>query len=424
MDEYRSNTLPEDAQEKQKEEKKTKTLTIVVSIAVALTLWIYVIGAVNPSTQTTVDNVPVRLLNTDSLVNRGLAIEGDGHYFVSVVVEGRRAEIGKMEISEVEATADLIGFGLGDNYVRVNVIVPASVSVIDVKPSKILVTIDELVAVNKPVEVIFGGAALPGMEEGAVDINPSEVEVSGARSEVARVKKVQVIVETSDFSAGGNTVQGEIIPVDEAGLIVEGVRLSSAVADVYAKLYSVKEVPVNIKTSGSTGEGYSVMFTGPGLVQIKGDSGTIKDIDAIDTIPIDLASISSSGEIDLKLDLPKGVFLARGSENPKAQVKIAPLKKKEIIYTTERIQIKGVPNGKKVFIQGSSVMVTAKGAEDLVNSLTADDVSLYVDVSGLSDGVHQIDVKTSYSGKLEIIVNPERIGIVMESDLSENIQEQ
>ncbi|MGI6752017.1 MAG: YbbR-like domain-containing protein [Anaerovoracaceae bacterium] len=414
----------EDMKEKEKEEKKTKTLTIIVSIAVALTLWIYVIGAVNPTTQTTVENVPVRLLNLDSLANRDLAIAGDGQYFVNVVVEGRRAEIGKMEVSEVEATADLIGFGLGDNYVRVNVTVPASVSVIDVKSSKILVTIDKLVAVSKPVQVVFGGAVVPDMEEGAVEVNPSEVEVSGAMSEVSRVKRVQVIVDTSDFSQEGNIVQGEVIAIDEAGIIVEGVRLSSTGVDVFAKLYTVKEVPVNIVTTGSARDGYTIVFSGPGLAKIKGSRETIKGISEIDTQPINLSGITSAGEIVLKLDLPKGVQLSKISEPLKAQVKVAPLKKKELVYGGDKVQIRGVAEGKKMYIKTPSVTLTVSGTEEVINGLKPEDIVPWVDGSGLSDGNHQVGIKLDYNVKIQdIAINPDKVDVIIEQEMLDNTLE-
>ena len=40
--------------------------------------------------------VPVQLLNVQSLTARQLAIAGDGEYTVDVVVEGRRADIAKI----------------------------------------------------------------------------------------------------------------------------------------------------------------------------------------------------------------------------------------------------------------------------------------------------------------------------------------
>ena len=131
---------------KNKKPDSGRTISIILSIIIALLLWSYVIIQVNPTKEETISRVPVQLLNIQSLTARQLAIAGDGEYMVDVVVEGRRADIMKVSSEDIVAEADLFGWSKGENYIPVNVKVPAGLKLIEVRSAKIQVTIEDLVA--------------------------------------------------------------------------------------------------------------------------------------------------------------------------------------------------------------------------------------------------------------------------------------
>jgi len=83
-----------------------KTVVMIISLVIALFLWGYVIGKVNPLDTVTISDVPVQVLNSESLSDRGLALSGGASYTVSVSIEGTRADISKITASDIVATAE------------------------------------------------------------------------------------------------------------------------------------------------------------------------------------------------------------------------------------------------------------------------------------------------------------------------------
>ncbi|MFA7502784.1 MAG: CdaR family protein, partial [Anaerovoracaceae bacterium] len=170
----------------------------LISVAIALVLWVYVLS-LNPQSKTTVAGVPVQLLNQEVLVTSSLAIAGSDRYTVDVYVEGVRSDILSLQSDQVTATADLFGLGKGQNYLVISVSVPEKITVIEVRPNRIPILIDELVNVRKPV-VLFVTDTSNGSEIGGVTLTPSEVTVSGAKSIVDQVQSVRVSVSQSSLT--------------------------------------------------------------------------------------------------------------------------------------------------------------------------------------------------------------------------------
>jgi hypothetical protein len=59
---------------------KSNTANKIISVIIAILLWTYVIGMVDPTKTTTIRDVPVQLLNEDSLTSKGLALSGEMDY--------------------------------------------------------------------------------------------------------------------------------------------------------------------------------------------------------------------------------------------------------------------------------------------------------------------------------------------------------
>lgn len=409
---------------KSENSESRRTFTIILSIVVALFLWAYVIGEVNPTTEQTIPNVPVQLLNIQSLNARELAIVGDGEYTVDVVVEGKRTDIMNVTAEEIIAEADLFGWSKGENFIPVRVNIPDPFKLIEVKSGKIEVTIEDLVALSKPVEVIYRGEMPRNTEEGAVVIKPSEIEVTGARSEVETVTRIQVTINIDNLSADGETVQGTAVPVNHAGVVVENVKLSANYVDVFAKLMKLKEVALVTELTGELAEGYGAEIDVPDTITIKGSEKDIKDIESITTEPVDISGMTEGGTISLKAILPDRVELANGYKNVKAGLTIQPISNKEIVYSVEEILLEGLTKGKSVNTEIETLEVLVSGKVGIVNKLNKDDLELYVDVSDLEVGDHTVQVMALYDVPLHsITVNPEQIAISIIEIEQEKIDE-
>lgn len=407
-----------DGEREDRKGKSQKIITMAISLVIALFLWGYVIGEVNPPKKTTIYDVPVELMNVDSLTEKGLAVQGGGNYTVDVVVKGKRADLNKLKEDEIIATADLVGFGKGKNYVAVNVSLPSSADLVEVKPSKILVIIEDLVEVSMPVEVVFTGKMGNNTEIGGVEIKPAEIEVSGAKSDVAEVERVQVSMDSGLFqSEEGSRAQGTVAALNGAGLKVETVHLSSDTVDVTGFLMQLKEVELIVKTQGSPGDRLGVTIDALKKIKIKGLKDNLKEITSVEAEPIDLSGLSGVNEIPLKLRLPAGIEAAEAFLDLKATVTVEEMHSKVFTFTQENVDFNNLSSGYKAEAEPVSVAVTVTGTREALQDLTGENIVLSADLQGFAAGSGEVKIRVSCNRNVHsIVAEPDTISVTVSEE--------
>jgi YbbR domain-containing protein len=401
-----------------------RTFNIILSFVVAFFLWAYVIGEVNPTTQETITNVPVQLLNVQSLTARQLAIAGDGKYTVDVVVEGKRRDILNVSIDEIVAEADLFGWSKGENYIPVRVSVPDPLDIVDVRSPRIEVKIEDLIALSKPVKVIYRGEIPEGYEVGSIVAKPSQIEVTGARSEVGTVDEVQVSIDIDDLTQDGVTLQGNAVPVNFAGVEVDNVNLSANTVDVFARMLKLKEVELVTELVGGLPDGYGAEVQVLKTIKIKGGEEAIKDLETVTAEPIDVSDITEEADLPLSIILPDGVELANGFENIIARVTILPVSEKELNYSVDEVNLEGLTRGKSVNTRIDTIDLVVKGRKEIIDGLSKDKFELFIDVSGLDKGNHIVEIQVIYDVNLHsIAVIPDKMDIIILETEQENANE-
>lgn len=381
---------------KKKSSDNDRTITIILAVVIALLLWSYVIIQVNPTKEETISKIPVQLLNVQSLTARQLAIAGDGEYMVDVVVEGRRADIIKVKNEEIVAEADLFGWSKGENYIPVNVKVPSALKIVEVRSAKIQVTIEDLVAVSKPVIVSFRGDFRKDTEEGDIELRPENIEVTGAKSAVEAVDEVRVYVDVEDLTSMGSEIQCEPVPLNTAEMIVDNVRLSSGYVYVAAKLLQIKEVPLVVETVGSPGDGLGVEISKPETILIKGTKTALMDVENIKTEPIDMAK-SKNGNVALSLVLPDGIELSNKNPRIAATINIEETAGKQFTFDADEILMEGLTKGKSVNTDVTSIVVSIVGRKNIVDQLQQNQIQPYIDVEDLPLGSQTVPILISSS---------------------------
>ncbi|MDO4552750.1 MAG: CdaR family protein [Bacillota bacterium] len=373
-----------------------KTVNLILAIVIALVLWVYVISGINPTTTDTIRNVPVQLVNVDSLTARGLAISGDAEYTVDVVIEGKRADILNVTSDVITAEADVFGYSIGENYVTVMVTVPSAVSLVEVRSTRVVVNIEELVAQTKPIEILYTGDIPEGYEPGALVLSPAEIEVSGARSIVESVTSLQVVVPAENLSVDGSTVRSQVDPVNYGGIYVDNVRLSSSYVEIYSELLRLKEVEVNVVLEGQLEETLTPVVSGATSVMIKGPRAVVDELETVDSAPVSLEDLESGAEVALTLELPEGVELANGAAAPSVTISIEEIRTEEFLFEVSEIDVENLSAGENMEIvsgETGEIRVTASGTAAMLEALSREDISLFVDMEGLEPGTQTVEIR-------------------------------
>lgn len=387
----------------------------IISVVIAICLWAYVIEVLNPPKTDTVIDVPVQLLNVDSLAAKGLALSGEANYTVDVKVEGKRSDLAKLDANKIVANADLFGYSIGKNYIPITLQAPDGITILQKDPSKINVVIEELVEVVKPIKVTFIGQLEDGIEAGQITTQPTEIKVSGAKSEVSAVAYVKVEVNTAKLTTEATTIQANAVAVNSNGDVVKNVRLSSAYIDVTARLSEVKQVPLTVDVTGAVDPIYEVTSMEiPDVVKIRGTKDALAAITELTASPVDISAVASTTNIPLDIPLPEGVEFASGSENLTMDITIKPIATKQFTYTSDEILLEGMEGTSNITITTPQVTVTASGSEVVIAGLKKSDLQPYLtlDAESLISATAKVEVR--YTKTLgHIAVDPEQVHITL-----------
>jgi len=250
---------------------------------------------------------------------------------VGVRLRGPEGAVGGIVASDLHATLDI---GSADLHrsdpqdVTVNVTVAnPNVHVVDVSPSAVSVRIEPITTRPVAVQVRFANNPPVGNQPGDAALNPSEVRVSGATSQVARIAAVYATVLFGD--AATDLVQSvQPSAVDAAGVPIDGLTTDPAVVQVTVPVLptaTTRTVPVVWSIRGAVAAGYQItrITVDPPAVTIRGEPDAISPIDHIDTGAADVSGLTGDKSFNVALLLPAGTSLFRQTGST-VTVSVAP----------------------------------------------------------------------------------------------------
>ena len=218
---------------------RNKNVVKVLSLLIAIVLWAYVMGEVTPNSTHKLKDLKVNIVNQDVLEEEGLAVAGDNNYKVSVTLEGKRSVVKKIKPEDLDVTADVQGYKRGTHYVEVRVEVPNDVKVTDIKDEKIKINIEDRVSIKKKVSIVLTGNS-EGVELKDQTAAPDTIEISGARSDVEKVRNVNAPVSVKALENGKGEAEAKLVAVDGSGDQVKAVGLSVETVRIRATIKKSK----------------------------------------------------------------------------------------------------------------------------------------------------------------------------------------
>ncbi len=369
----------------------------IASVLIAISLWVYVVVQQNPAKTEIMTDIPVNLINVESLTNRSLAISGETEFKVSVKIKGKRSDIIKTKPEEILAKADINDFSAGRNYVPVMVIVPDNLQLVEVQPAKIMVTIEDLITEGKSVKVNLIGTVSGGAEVKALSTQPEIVEVTGPKSAVSEVTHIRANVDTGKIKDGSGSVSIPGEPVNAKGEVVYSVQLSSPVIDVSFRYLETKEIPLQVPIVGSLDPSYELArLDKPATVQVKGEKNVLDKIVEISCEPIDLKGATANFNATIKPILPEGVELSGSIRKATIEVKLIGISNKTFEYNASEVIVEGLPLNLRADIQTPSLQIKVSGDEALLSQFTKNDFQPYIQLTDAGITTDKADVKVRH----------------------------
>ncbi len=398
-------------------EKNEWTLKIF-ALLIAIILWTYVMSEVDPRISENF-NVEVRFLNESSLERQGLVVLEPENATVRVRVSGRRSEIIKIKESDILAQVDLSGYSEGKVKVPVYVQAPGSVTIDDYSPREILITFDRIITREMPVTVETTGQVPEGVVLGTPEVKPQYVAIEGPRTWLNSVWKVIATVDVSQ-STNDINVTRPIRIVDDEGNEVRGIYSNINVVDISIPLYNVKTVPIELRTENQLPESYEIVDITiiPSTVSIIGKKDVLQNINQINTQAVDILELMNNENVTVDLDIPEGVRLAEGEGQVTVTLNVEDIITKTLNFTLENVNILNLSPGLSIAEESmnKTFSITIKGRRSIVEALEAEDIELILDLQGLGEGSHNVEITVKEEEFTLLTISPESIQVDLISE--------
>ena len=208
---------------------KSENRTLIVKIICVLLsfgLWLYVSTVENPLRTYELKNIPVELINEDSLTDSKFAIANKQQFTVDLKLEGSSSEVVKVKKEDFKIVADMSAYALknGENTIPVQIVsYPEN---IDIKNNGFLgikVNLEELVQKEFTIKSKVKVTYKENIYEKEQTISPNTVTVTGGKSSVEKISEAILTGEEKDIDKNKESEYG-IKFVDSSGNEVNNIK--------------------------------------------------------------------------------------------------------------------------------------------------------------------------------------------------------
>ena len=395
----------------------TKTNTLLfISLFLSIALFIIIdqkIIVFNDNTAEVLKNQTVDVIyNEEAYVVEGLPEAVD----ITLIGSKTDLYIAKQSSSQ-KVTVDLSGLKPGTHKVNISYTQNAGNIEYMVNPSVATVIISPKVSETRTVsvDVINKDKLDPTLTIKNINYDTDKVVIKGSEKTLEKVATVKALVNINDIvkqEVGITTIKDvPLIAYDENGQVVD-VEIVPQKIDVELEITSPsKEVTIKVIPKGEVSFGLAIssMNVSETKVTVYGDEEVIASLTSI-PIEIDVSGLKENKEYKVELPKPVGVSSLSVS-NVTVNVSLGEIASKDIEEVgITPINLDSNKYKAQVDASGATVTVNVKGVQNVINSLTAADISANVDLSGLTEGEHEVavlvegtDSRVTYTSKTKKI---------------------
>jgi YbbR domain-containing protein len=340
---------------------------------------------------------------------------------VGVRLRGTEAALANVVASDLHATLDLPAADLHrsdpqDVLVHVDV-ATAGVKVDSIAPATVTVRIEPITSREVAVQARFANSPPTGTVAGDSAIIPSQVRVSGAASQVARIAALYATVR---FGDAVTDLVSSVQPtaVDASGAAIEGLTIDPAVVQLTVPVLptaTTRTVPVVPAVRGAVAAGYWItrVTSDPPVVTVRGEGAALSGIDQVTTAPIDVSGLGSDKTFQVALQLPAdGTSLIKAAQAT-VTVSVAPLSGSRG-FPLVAVQASGLGSGFVAEFDPPTISVVVVGPLPALSGITAGQVLATVDATGKGPGTYPLDVSIrTPAGTTAQSVQPTRVTLTI-----------
>lgn len=371
----------------------------LTSLIIGILMWSYITAGVNPTQSATLSDIPIRIINQDALEEKELKITEMEFEQTSLRILGKRNDLGSLDRNFVVASIDASTLKEGTQAVPIRFSVPANVMINETANSRVQVQVEKVITKSRTVNIKETGTLADNYVLRGLAATPQSIEVTGPRSAVERVAKVNVVINLNGLTAD-TSANLQVHPVDENDNTVEGINLSLSSVNVSATISKQKEVPVQLQLGTPKGQEPKVRVrqsaVTPNTVLVMGKTADIDKLTAIPTQPLALSKVTKDGLFPVTLRFPDGITPVNDKLEYKAQITLDVREERSFSVNVDRIQSK---NGGSLKARPAgdvkTITLRLEGYKNDLDALHDSDMVITANLTGVGTGLQTLPLEVN-----------------------------
>ena len=379
---------------------------IYVSLVLAIILFFFVDSKVITLANTAeiISGQPINVkYNSDAYVVEGIPES------VDITLMGRKSDLYlAKQLGDHEVILDLTDYEPSEEPQKVKLTYNQTIDSISYKldPSFVTVTIKKKVSSLKNITYdLMNAEKLDAkLSVKSVELSKNEVVVKGSQDTLDKISSVKALIDLSDprYTEKGtyNVDNVSLVAYDDNGLKLSNVEIvaTNVTATMELDSYS-QEVPIRVITTGDlvTGKAISsITINGKSSysVTVYGEQSVIDSITSV-PVTVDVSDQGASGAKTYKVTISKPSGIRYISESS-ATIVLNFGEAKQKTIEGVKVDQKNIPTGMVANAktpEDATVSVQVVGVESVINEITAENISAYIDLTGYTEGDHSIEVQ-------------------------------
>ncbi len=387
----------------------------ILSIIIAVIIWFALSITQYPTISRSISNIPVTFsLDGTQAEEKGLSVlnkEDIEDISVDVEIKGMNYEIGGYTASDLIASVDLSSVTKEGTY-ELDIDVRSShptdrVTITSITPATVSVSFDKITEKTIPVTV---DAPLVTAEEGYTlrdtTVTPNELTIEGPQNEIDKISKATIDLKTSMKITEETIINTDTFTFyDEDDNVVtpNGVTLKNTKSfDVDFVVYKKKTLCLNVafeNTSTTFDKSSLPMTLSEDELSIATPDLESEGEEDITIGTIDLTEVDLTNKYTFVVPLDDDEVNMSGEDQVTVSFDPTGYSSKEMTVSSDNFVLLNKPSGKDITFETKKLSgVTVYGPESVISKLTAEDLYMQVDLSG-------VQANGSYS-KLGIVYSP------------------
>ena len=397
----------------------------LLALFLGFLVWLLILNTEDPVETRDITDIAITEINAEQITDAGKAYSYAGDVStVSVRVRGKSSLVSRLTRNDFSAVVDLSKLSI-TGAVTADVTCPryTGLEITPIGSSTVLnVEIEDVLNKSFNVRVLTSENSPPGKYIGAGTATPNLVTVSGPVSVVEQIKEAVVIVNVTSFNTAEITTGTDVILRRSNGdeIKTSSLELSQSRISVKVPIYNTKSVPVKMEIAGEPAEGYEILSYEyePKEITLAGPDEELAEIEEIVLEDYDLSGASESIEETIPVagrmtqELPSDVVFTDTEAAIAFAADIQPVIEKSFEVSLDKVLLNNTKTGYS-YEKGltaaensdNKVTLTVRGAQSLVESLSAASLNVSADVSKCTSGNNSVTLSVDLEEGLTLTEN-------------------